>query len=202
VLGTHHAGKRTVLVGGARAGRGAAVILVDTARWPWRGRLWAHLASDEAPSELHAFAARLGLRRTSYQGDHYDVDEDGRRRALALGAAPVPSRELVRRLQVAGLRRRGPRAALAWRELAVAPVERPERLRAALVEALHPSRRDEGEAALRRLAAAASPAGGAPPSARLGLLERPGELALVVLAGPRAWPPWHEVVVDAPRDAR
>ena len=22
-------------------------ILVDDARWPWRGRLWAHLVSDE-----------------------------------------------------------------------------------------------------------------------------------------------------------
>ena len=87
-------------------------ILVDEARWPWRGRLWAHLVSDESLEELHAFAAGLGLRRLAFQGDHYDVDSLTRASAIELGAAAVTARQLVRRLRDAGLRR--PRGSLAW----------------------------------------------------------------------------------------
>ena len=87
---------------------GAVAILVDRAIWRWRGRRFAHLASDGDLEELHAFAARLGLRREWFQGDHYDVPEDVRRRALALGAHEIDSRELVRRLRQAGLRRPRP----------------------------------------------------------------------------------------------
>jgi len=85
------------------------VILVDDAIWPWRGRRWAHLVSDESYDELHEFAARLGIPRRSFQGDHYDVPETVRDQAIAIGAAAVGSRELLRRLRAAGLRRR-PRA--------------------------------------------------------------------------------------------
>ena len=81
-------------------------ILVDDAVWPWRGRRWAHLVSDESYDELHAFAARLGVPRRGFQGDHYDIPAELRDRALALGAEPVDGRELVRRLRAAGLRRR------------------------------------------------------------------------------------------------
>lgn len=84
------------------------VILVDDATWPWRGRLWAHLVSDTAFAELHAFAAALGIPPRGFQGDHYDVPTEVRERALALGAEAVSSRELVRRLTVSGLRRRRP----------------------------------------------------------------------------------------------
>jgi hypothetical protein len=79
-------------------------VLVDEARWRWRGRLWAHLVSDRSLEELHTFAERIGLRRVAFQGDHYDVDVDHRERAVAAGAQPVGSRELVRRLRRAGLR--------------------------------------------------------------------------------------------------
>lgn len=80
-------------------------ILVDDAVWPWRGRRWAHLVSDADLSELHAFAGRLGVDRRLFDGDHYDVPTDVREAALALGALPVSSRELVRRLRASGLRR-------------------------------------------------------------------------------------------------
>ncbi|MDZ7732319.1 MAG: DUF4031 domain-containing protein [Acidimicrobiia bacterium] len=80
-------------------------ILVDEAVWPWRGRRWAHLVSDESYEELHRFAAELGVPRRAFQGDHYDVPADLRCRALELGATPVGARELVRRLRAAGLRR-------------------------------------------------------------------------------------------------
>lgn len=80
------------------------MILVDQAIWPHAGRRWAHLVSDESYDELHAFAARLGLPRRGFQGDHYDVPSEYRERAIELGAVPVGSRELVRRLRAAGLR--------------------------------------------------------------------------------------------------
>ena len=83
-------------------------ILVDRAIWPWRGRKWAHLVSDESYDELHDFAARLEIPRRAFQGDHYDIPEDYRQRALELGAQPVDARDLVRRLRAAGLRK-GPR---------------------------------------------------------------------------------------------
>lgn len=67
---------------------------------------WAHLVSDESYDELHAFAARLGIPRRVFQGDHYDVPSHLRDEAIALGATPVDSRVLVRRLRAAGLRRR------------------------------------------------------------------------------------------------
>lgn len=80
------------------------VILVDPARWPWRGRHWAHLVSDASYDELHGFAARLGIPRGAFQGDHYDVPTEVREQAIALGASPVDSRELLIRLRAAGLR--------------------------------------------------------------------------------------------------
>jgi hypothetical protein len=80
-------------------------ILVDQAVWPWRGQRWAHLVSDVSYDELHAFAARLGLPRRIFQGDHYDIPETLRPRAIELGAEPVDARILVRRLRSAGLRK-------------------------------------------------------------------------------------------------
>ncbi|MGK2929077.1 MAG: DUF4031 domain-containing protein [Acidimicrobiales bacterium] len=82
------------------------MILVDPAVWPWRGHRWAHLVSDESFEELHAFAARLDIPRRAFQGDHYDIPASLRERAIDLGAVPIDSRELVRRLRAAGLRRR------------------------------------------------------------------------------------------------
>lgn len=79
-------------------------ILVDQAVWPWRGQRWAHLVSDESYDELHAFAARLGIPRRAFQGDHYDVPEEFLDELLAAGAVMTPSRELVRALRAAGLR--------------------------------------------------------------------------------------------------
>lgn len=82
-----------------------SMILVDRPLWHWRGRRWAHLASDTDFGELHRFAARLGLPQSAFQGDHYDLPADLCDRAIALGARQVDSRELVRRLRSSGLRR-------------------------------------------------------------------------------------------------
>ncbi len=81
-------------------------ILVDSARWRWRGRVWAHLVSDVGLDELHAFARQLGVPRRGFGGDHYDVPEELRERAIAAGARPVASREIVFALRALGLRTR------------------------------------------------------------------------------------------------
>lgn len=56
---------------------------------------WCHLTAD-TEQELHAFAARLGLRRSWYQrkgpndvGWHYDVTPNKRAQAVRLGAREV-----------------------------------------------------------------------------------------------------------------
>ncbi|MFE3454782.1 DUF4031 domain-containing protein [Nonomuraea sp. NPDC059194] len=82
-------------------------VLIDPPNWPGpRGLLWSHLVSDSSLAELHAFAARLGVPERAFDRDHYDVPETVHSRALALGAEPVTSRELLARLIAAGLRRR------------------------------------------------------------------------------------------------
>jgi hypothetical protein len=81
-------------------------IYIDPPIWPGHGRLWSHLVSDRSYDELHAFAAELGIPRRAFERDHYDVIADRYAAAIAAGALPVTSREIVARLHAAGLRRR------------------------------------------------------------------------------------------------
>lgn len=92
-------------------------VYVDDARIPARvGRhatTWSHLFAD-TQDELHAFAQRLGLRRSWFQDPvkigkpikarpgsraaenwHYDVTESKRLHAVSLGAKEVTWREAV-----------------------------------------------------------------------------------------------------------
>lgn len=85
-------------------------VLVDPPLVPWRGRLWSHLASDSSYEELHAFARSLGVPARGFDGDHYDIPAELFDSAVAAGATVVRSRELVRRLRDAGLRRRKQRS--------------------------------------------------------------------------------------------
>lgn len=80
-------------------------ILIDPPQWPAHGRRWSHLISDTSVRELHAFAAALGIPERGFEGDHYDVPEERYAQAVRAGAIPVSTRELLRRLQVSGLRR-------------------------------------------------------------------------------------------------
>jgi predicted kinase len=59
---------------------------------------WCHMATDGELEELHAFAARLGLRRAWFQRDHYDLPPHGRAAAVALGAEEVSTGELLGRM--------------------------------------------------------------------------------------------------------
>jgi hypothetical protein len=82
------------------------MLLVDSPLWPARGRLWSHLVSDVSYAELHVFAEILGVPRRAFERDHYDLPAERFAIAVWLGATVVPSREIVRRLYAAGLRRR------------------------------------------------------------------------------------------------
>ena len=78
-------------------------VYVDDARIRWRGRRWSHLVAD-TPEELHFAAEQLGLRREWAQDRgrtlHYDLPDELRERAIALGLAEaVTWRELVSRRQ-------------------------------------------------------------------------------------------------------
>jgi hypothetical protein len=57
-----------------------------------------------SPGERRVFAERCGIPRRAFQGDHYDVPEEYRADVVTAGAVEVPSRELLARLKVAGLR--------------------------------------------------------------------------------------------------
>ncbi|MFD1828684.1 MULTISPECIES: DUF4031 domain-containing protein [Streptomyces] len=83
-------------------------VYIDPPVWPGHGRMWSHLVSDVSHEELHAFAAALGCPRRAFDRDHYDVPEERYERAVGLGAVEVGSKELLRRLTEAGLRRRRP----------------------------------------------------------------------------------------------
>jgi hypothetical protein len=108
-------------------------VYVDNYRVPAqvgriRGR-WSHLTAD-TPTELHAFAARLGLRRAWFQARcraprcplvservcvhfHYDVVDRVRARAISLGAVAVDIRDLgaLAAARRTGQRWPGPRVA-------------------------------------------------------------------------------------------
>ena len=79
-------------------------VLIDEPVWPAHGTLWAHLVSDESYAELHEFAAAAGIPERGFDNDHYDVPLRKWDELVALGAEPVTGRELLRRLQSAGLR--------------------------------------------------------------------------------------------------
>lgn len=79
-------------------------VLIDPPRWPAHGRLWSHLVSDASLDELHAFARAAGVPERSFDADHYDVPADRHDALVKAGAVPVEARELLARLQAAGLR--------------------------------------------------------------------------------------------------
>jgi Protein of unknown function (DUF4031) len=81
-------------------------VYIDPPIWPGHGRYWSHLISDVSYAELHDFAARLGTPYRAFERDHYDIPSSDYAAAVRLGAIEINSRELVRRLTTAGLRRR------------------------------------------------------------------------------------------------
>lgn len=81
-------------------------IMVDELRrWPTKIRCFkdgsSHMTTDGELEELHAFAAKIGLRREWYQphhlAPHYDLTSSKREHAIRLGAVFVPMREQLRK---------------------------------------------------------------------------------------------------------
>jgi hypothetical protein len=92
-------------------------VYVDDVHIPARvGRLntcWSHLmvGPDDDIAELHAFAAKIGLRKSWFQAkgwprDHYDVTDSKREAAIAAGAVAIPWRDAARMRTEAIARRR------------------------------------------------------------------------------------------------
>ena len=81
-------------------------LLIDPPNSPGHGRLWSHLASDTSYDELHRFAQTLGIPQRGFDRDHYDIPAERYDAVVTAGAVPISSRELIRRLKDAGLRRR------------------------------------------------------------------------------------------------
>lgn len=84
---------------------GSVTVLIDPPRWPAHGRVWAHLVSDVSHAELHEFARANAIPERGFDHDHYDVPGDRYQTLIDAGAVPVDSRELLRRIGAAGLRR-------------------------------------------------------------------------------------------------
>jgi len=67
-----------------------------------RYKVWCHMVTDGPIEELHALAARLGLRRSWFQPGtahpfpHYDLTPNKRALALRLGATSITTIELIR----------------------------------------------------------------------------------------------------------
>ncbi|QDO20866.1 DUF4031 domain-containing protein [Streptomyces sp. S1A1-8] len=81
-------------------------VYIDPPAWLGHGRLWSHLVSDVSYDELHLFAADLGVPPRAFERDHYDLPSHRYADAVRAGAVEVSSREVVRLLYGAGLRRR------------------------------------------------------------------------------------------------
>lgn len=80
------------------------MILVDPPRWPAHGTLFGHLVSDVSLDELHTFARAAGLPAGAFDHDHYDVPQRRYPLLREAGAQLMSTRELLTRLEAAGLR--------------------------------------------------------------------------------------------------
>ena len=103
----------------------AVAVYVDDMRAKFRELVMCHMIAD-GEDELHAMAARIGIARRWYQGDHYDVSLERRAVAVALGAQEITWRQCS---LMTVLRRRDPAAPLvspeegaAWLRARIAPL--------------------------------------------------------------------------------
>ena len=69
-------------------------VYVDNMRAPFGRLIMCHMLAD-TEAELHAMAARIGVARRWYQGDHYDVCLSKRAAAVRAGAVEVPLRTMA-----------------------------------------------------------------------------------------------------------
>lgn len=67
-------------------------VYVDDMRARVGRMIMCHMIAD-TDAELHAMADTIKVRRKWFQGDHYDISLDRRRRALAAGAIAITQRQ-------------------------------------------------------------------------------------------------------------
>jgi len=81
------------------------ILVDDLHEWGWHKGASCHMSTDDQSQEglekLHAFALRLGLKRSWFQEHiltpHYDLVASKRKLAIAKGAQEVSPQEFVRR---------------------------------------------------------------------------------------------------------
>lgn len=105
-------------------------VYIDDYRVPYRDRRICHMIAD-TEQELHAMAAALGISERWFHRDHYDVTDELRDAAVALGAVPISARDCA--TMATHRRRTGRLPALA--ELPAIRDERARRVRARIAAA-------------------------------------------------------------------
>lgn len=69
------------------------MVYVDTMKARLGRMTMCHMIADTA-EELHLMAARIGVKRRWYQGDHYDICQSMKKKAIAFGATEISMRDL------------------------------------------------------------------------------------------------------------
>lgn len=74
-------------------------VYVDNPIFPFRGKMYCHMATDRDIEELHRFANRLGMKFSWFQNHpqhpHYDLSPNKRELAIRLGAIEISTLELI-----------------------------------------------------------------------------------------------------------
>lgn len=99
-------------------------VYVDDMRARFGRMIMCHMIADDE-AELHAMAARIGVARRWYQGDHYDIALSKRALAIAAGAVPITLRQCAmmcsNRRHTGTLGDPGTAAAVFWARRAAPP---------------------------------------------------------------------------------
>lgn len=69
-------------------------VYVDDAKNPYGRMLMCHMMAD-TDDELRAMARCIGVDERWHQGDHFDICQSKRKRAVELGAIEITQREMV-----------------------------------------------------------------------------------------------------------
>lgn len=69
-------------------------VYVDNMKRKYRRMIMCHMIAD-SEEEMHDMAAKIGVARKWYQGDHYDICLDKKKKAIENGAILVSMKELA-----------------------------------------------------------------------------------------------------------
>jgi len=69
-------------------------VYIDDARHKLGRMIMCHMGAD-TEIELHMMAAKIGVARRHYQGDHYDISLQSRKKAIEYGAVKTTQRKMA-----------------------------------------------------------------------------------------------------------